>query len=96
MPGQSIPPHNHEESDLLLHVLSGKFDLTVDDKTTGLNAGDVVHCTGREVFSMNNVKENTTCLVVLVPSPEMKAYSQEIGVQEIGFQTGDRYKNIQQ
>lgn len=80
MPGQEIPPHNHEESDLIIHVLSGGAELNVDGVVNQLKEGDVVHCLGKELFAIkNNTNENTSCFVVLAPRPGMKLYAQELG-----------------
>jgi quercetin dioxygenase-like cupin family protein len=80
MPGQEIPPHQHEESDLVLHVMTGGAELTVDGKTQNITVGDVIHCVGSEVFSMkNNTNENLSCFVVIAPRPTPKLYAEEFG-----------------
>lgn len=80
MPGQEIPPHQHEESDLVLHVIGGGGQLTVDEKVQNIGVGDVIYCTGNEVFSIvNNTEENLSCFVVIAPRPTPKLYSQEFG-----------------
>lgn len=79
-PGQEIPPHQHEVSDLVLHVLSGGGELTVGEKSQDIIAGDVVYCVGDEFFGLkNNKRDNMSCFVVLAPRPGMKIYSEEIG-----------------
>jgi quercetin dioxygenase-like cupin family protein len=78
-PGQEIPPHQHEESDLILHVLTGEGVLTVDGAAQPVETGDVVHCSGKEVFSLkNSSSENLSCFVVIAPRPGVKAYSEPI------------------
>jgi quercetin dioxygenase-like cupin family protein len=80
MPGQEIPPHQHEESDLVLHVLTGGGKLNVDGKIQDITVGDIVYCTGNEVFSLiNNKDENLSCFVVIAPRPTPKLYAQEFG-----------------
>lgn len=79
-PGQVIPPHQHEDSDLILHVLTGGVELTVDGKVQNITAGDVIYCEGKETFSLkNNTNENMSCFVVLAPRPSLKIYADEIG-----------------
>ena len=79
MPGQQIPPHKHEDSDLILHVVTGGGDLTVDGKTQNLTTGDVIYCVGEEEFSLkNNTTENLSCFIVITPRPVPKIYSEEI------------------
>ncbi|MBC2579799.1 cupin domain-containing protein [Clostridium sp. DJ247] len=78
--GQEIPPHQHEKSDLVLHVLTGKGELTVDGEVSSITSGDVVYCEGKETFSLkSNTDENMSCFVVLAPRPSPSAYAKEIG-----------------
>jgi quercetin dioxygenase-like cupin family protein len=77
-PGQGVPPHNHEESDLIIHVLSGNGEMVVDGVTHNVTEGDVVHCYGREVFSIQNTGDKDMSLfVILAPNPS-PVYSKEI------------------
>lgn len=43
-PGIGIPPHVHENEDEVFQVLSGQVAMTVGDKTTTLEAGDLIFC----------------------------------------------------
>lgn len=77
-PGQGVPPHNHEESDLVIHVLSGDGEMVVDGVTHKVTQGDVIHCYGREVFSIQNTGDKDMSLfVILAPNPS-PIYSKEI------------------
>jgi quercetin dioxygenase-like cupin family protein len=77
-PGQGVPPHNHEESDLIIHVLSGNGEMVVDGITHKVTEGDVVHCYGREVFSIQNTGDKDMSLfVILAPNPS-PIFSKEI------------------
>jgi quercetin dioxygenase-like cupin family protein len=79
MPGQELPPHKHEESDLILYVVAGGGELTVDGKVQNITTGDVIHTAGQEEFSLkNNTKDNLSCFVVLAPRPEPKIYADEV------------------
>ncbi|GKU26556.1 cupin domain-containing protein [Clostridium folliculivorans] len=77
-PGQGVPPHNHEQSDLLVHVLSGDGEMTVDGNPNNITVGDVIHCKGVEVFSIKNTSDKDMSLfIVLTPNPSA-VYSKEI------------------
>ena len=77
-PGQGVPPHNHEESDLVIHVLTGSGEMTVDGNLNNITEGDVIHCYGREVFSIKNTGDKDMSLfVILAPNPS-PVYSKEI------------------
>ncbi|MEX0362082.1 cupin domain-containing protein [Flagellimonas sp.] len=43
-PGVGIPPHVHENEDEVFHVLSGQVEMSVGDKTTTLQEGDLIFC----------------------------------------------------
>jgi quercetin dioxygenase-like cupin family protein len=77
-PGQGVPPHNHEQSDLLIHVLMGNGEMGVDGVMHDITEGDVIHCKGTEVFSLNNTGDkNMSLFVILAPNPS-PMYSKEI------------------
>lgn len=77
-PGQGVPPHNHEQSDLIIHVLVGKGEMGVDGIIHKITQGDVIHCMGTEVFSLINTGDkDMSCFVVLAPNPS-PMYSKEV------------------
>ena len=77
-PGQGVPPHNHEQSDLIIHVLVGNGEMGVDGVMHDITEGDVIHCKGTEVFSLNNTGDtNMSLFVILAPNPS-PVYSKEI------------------
>ena len=43
-PGIGIPPHVHENEDEVFQVLEGRVEMSVGDKMTLLNAGDIIFC----------------------------------------------------
>jgi quercetin dioxygenase-like cupin family protein len=77
-PGQGVPPHNHEESDLIVNVLVGEGEMVVDGKSNRVVQGDIIYCVGAEVFSItNNSDKDMSCLVILAPNPS-PVYSKEV------------------
>lgn len=77
-PGQSIPPHTHENSELVIYVLTGSGEATIDGTNAELTEGDVVHLKGEEVFSLKNSgASEMSCFVVIAPNPSA-IYSKEI------------------
>lgn len=76
--GQGVPPHNHEESDLIVYVMVGEGEMVVDGKPNRVSEGDVIYCKGSEVFSITNTgTRDMSCFVVLAPNPS-PVYSKEI------------------
>lgn len=43
-PGVGIPPHIHENEDEVFQVLEGQVEMSIGDKITTLNAGDLIFC----------------------------------------------------
>lgn len=43
-PGIGIPPHVHENEDEVFQVLEGQVEMSIGDKMTTLNAGDIIFC----------------------------------------------------
>ncbi|CAM2947908.1 cupin domain-containing protein [Salinicoccus roseus] len=54
MPGQKLPEHNHPGHELYLHVARGTGRFTVDDETSGVAEGDVIHIGSEEKISFEN------------------------------------------
>jgi quercetin dioxygenase-like cupin family protein len=77
-PGQGVPAHNHEQSDLIVHVLVGQGQMVVDEKVYKIVQDDVIHCKGTEVFSLTNTgNTDMSCFVILAPNPS-PVYSIEV------------------
>ena len=64
--GESVPEHRHPGEDVLLYVVEGRLDLSVDGATHGLEAGDAVRFDGDLAVSPR-AEEPTTALVVFAP-----------------------------
>jgi uncharacterized cupin superfamily protein len=67
--GESVPPHTHPGSDVVIRVLSGELELELDGESYGLSTGQVVRFSGRREVSPAGVTD-ATALVVLAPRPE--------------------------
>jgi quercetin dioxygenase-like cupin family protein len=79
MPGQEVPAHKHENSDLVVYVIEGAGEVTSDGEVQKIALGDVIYFTGEELFSMKNDKnENLSCFVVITPRPKLEVYSKEV------------------
>jgi quercetin dioxygenase-like cupin family protein len=62
-PGQTLPPHTHGASDLMLYAVEGEGALTTDDGTVGFVAGSLAFYRGDEQLRLAN--EGTTGLTLL-------------------------------
>jgi mannose-6-phosphate isomerase-like protein (cupin superfamily) len=79
IPGQVLPVHKHENSSLVLNVLSGACDLKINDETVQLTQGDVVFVKGEDDFSIPSVSEKLTLYVTICPNPSSHLFSQNFG-----------------
>lgn len=66
-PDESVPPHRHPDTTVILHVVDGAIALTVGEATYDLTAGDVARIDGDRPISPR-AKRESTALVVLAPS----------------------------
>lgn len=67
-PGQTLPAHSHGTSELVMTVLKGAGEATVDGRKVPLSPGALLHCDGPETLSLENSGGQTlSVLVVLYP-----------------------------
>lgn len=68
-PGESVPPHTHPESDVVIHVVEGEMELSLDGESYDLEAGQTIRFSGlREVSP--EAKTEAIALVVFAPREE--------------------------
>jgi quercetin dioxygenase-like cupin family protein len=67
--GEDIPRHTHAGTNVVFHLLTGRLNLTLDDETYALNAGEVIRFDGSREVSPAAVKDSTA-LIVFAPAPE--------------------------
>lgn len=65
--GESIPAHQHPGTDILFQVLDGTVDLTLDEESLRLDAGEMARFDGDQDISPAAVTD-TEALVVLADS----------------------------
>ncbi|WP_248895522.1 cupin domain-containing protein [Haloplanus halobius] len=64
---ERVPRHTHEGTNVVLHLVAGHLELTLDDETYDLDAGDVIRFSGdREVSP--RATESSTATVVFAPA----------------------------
>ena len=67
-PGKQVPWHNHEHTEQVMYVLDGEVEMTIEDETRTLAAGDVVVVNrglNHKLYSANGV----TFMEALAPVP---------------------------
>ena len=77
--GQSLPSHKHEESTLVLTVLSGSGTVRVNGQDSPLQVGVVVKADGPDDFAIPEVTEDLSVFVNIGPNPTDIRYAQDIG-----------------
>lgn len=79
-PGQSLIPHRHGDSSVVLLVQAGSGEATVDEQTVALRVGEVLSVRGDETLSaVNTGQENLLLYVNMAPRPADPRYVAEIG-----------------
>lgn len=65
-PGQTLPAHNHSDSDVFLTVIAGEGQAVVDGSVQPMRAGTLLHCTGKETLSVENTGPSRLSLLVFL------------------------------
>ena len=67
-PGQTLPPHTHSTSDLVIYIVEGAGTLTVDDQPVAFAAGSLAYFNGAEELRLSNTGTiGLTALAFLAP-----------------------------
>jgi quercetin dioxygenase-like cupin family protein len=62
--GESVPPHRHPDTDIVLHLRSGELDLHLGAETHRLTQGDVIRFDGDRDISPEAVTDSDALLVL--------------------------------
>lgn len=74
--GQSLPPHTHFESTLLINVMAGSGTLHVNDQASPMEENQLFQLDGPEKMSVDNTGNKTLVLYVTIsPNPPSEKYS---------------------
>lgn len=65
--GDEVPPHVHPGTNVVLHLLDGRLDLSLDGETHELTPGDVARFSGEREISPHAIEESRA-LVVFAPA----------------------------
>lgn len=67
-PGQTLPPHTHSASDLMIYIVEGSGTLEVDSATVAFVAGSLAFFRGDEELRLTNTgMTGLTALAFLAP-----------------------------
>lgn len=66
---QRIPPHTHSGTEIVLHLLSGRLELTLGEDTHDLTPGQLVRFHGDQDISPY-APEPSTAVLVFVPTDD--------------------------
>ncbi len=74
-----LPNHTHFTSTLLMKVLQGTANVTINDKIVPLTEGELLQVEGSENMSVENVGEVTLQLfITLSPTPTAVDYAKDV------------------
>ncbi|WP_339165199.1 cupin domain-containing protein [Siminovitchia sp. FSL H7-0308] len=66
LPGQSIPPHPHPQSNVFLSVIQGEGTCTIDKRSFPITTHDVIHCEDQEMLSIENTSDGPLSVYVVM------------------------------
>lgn len=66
---QRIPPHRHPGTDIVLHLVTGRIELTLDSEPFELETGDIIQFSGDQTVSPYAI-ETSTAVLVFAPQPD--------------------------
>jgi quercetin dioxygenase-like cupin family protein len=67
-PGQTLPPHTHSTSDLMIYIVEGTGTLTMDGNAVNFDAGSLAYFHGDEELRLSNTgTTGLTALAFLAP-----------------------------
>jgi len=64
--GESVPAHDHPDSEIVFYLREGAIDLRLGDRTHALKAGDILRFDGDRTVEPT-AREDSTALIVLAP-----------------------------
>lgn len=67
--GDDVPPHTHPGTNVVLHLLDGHLELSLDDEAYELSPGEVARFSGAREISPQAV-EDSTAIIVFAPATE--------------------------
>lgn len=68
-PQSVVPPHFHNETDEIIYILDGKYELEIDGQTQIIQKGDTVVVPRKTTHSFRNLLETESkLLAVITPS----------------------------
>lgn len=68
-PGQTLPPHTHGTSDLMLYAVEGEGVLDTDDGTIAFTAGSLAFYNGDEELRVANIGGTGLTLLAFLSPP---------------------------
>ena len=71
--GQQVPAHKHPNNDVIVQVLSGELEHTMNSNTTTLKANDLAHFFGDNEVGLHNTSDTPTQILVTLIKREQEA-----------------------
>lgn len=62
--GEGVPAHTHPGTNIVLHLLSGRLELSLDDECYELSSGEIARFSGEREVAPHAIDESTAILVL--------------------------------
>lgn len=89
-PGWALPSHRHRNEAETIHVLRGRFGMTIDGRRTTVQAGETCHVPAGVVHSGGNLGEETGRRLVIFSPAGIEGFWLQVGRAEPGRRLGAR------
>lgn len=67
--GDGVPAHTHPGTNIVLHLLAGRLELSLDDEEYELTPGEIARFSGEREISPHAV-EDSTAIIVFAPATD--------------------------
>jgi quercetin dioxygenase-like cupin family protein len=79
--GATLPNHTHFDCAVLIQVIRGSANATINGQTVSVSAGDLFQAEGQEKVSVeNNGSETLSLYVTLSPNPPSEQYTEDLDI----------------
>lgn len=68
--GARVPPHSHAGTDVVVHLVSGRLEFSVDDEVYELRPDDLLRFRGSREVSPHALEDSTAVIVFAPADPD--------------------------
>lgn len=62
--GEKIPPHTHKDKNIVIYIIEGKIELSLNDKNHQLKKGEAIRFDGEKKVSPKAIKDSVALIIL--------------------------------